>query len=191
MNWEYEKKKFADNVATFEDLGAVKIIDFKKADSGHYRIRFIFDEASYSLFIVGDLGELVARNPENMTLAKFGDFLEHPDYFGSKVACMSRPRWVYDAEAAANDLRDTLQEEYGREVTEEELDDALADYDAGPAPRCRGMGWDGYDRLQDIAGDLEWEDVCDAGKRQTNILDLYLCAFSLAREQLRGKGVGI
>jgi hypothetical protein len=81
MNLDIQKEYFKDHVATFQDLGSIKILDFQRPGSSEYRIRFLFEEDHYRLHISGDLGELIAFNINNMRYETFGDFVHNPGYF--------------------------------------------------------------------------------------------------------------
>ena len=47
-----------------------------------------------------------------------------------------------------------------------------------------GIGSKGYDKFSEIDGDI-CDIISDFGKRETGILDLYMLAFKLAKEQLK------
>ena len=40
---ERQKKNFINHVATFQDLGYIKILDFQNPGHSEYRIRFLFE----------------------------------------------------------------------------------------------------------------------------------------------------
>ena len=198
INLERQKRKFKDHVATFIDYGNIKIVDFKKPDSGEYRIRFLFEEDYYRLHISGDLGELIASNYNNMTFKGFSDFVNNVEYFKEKIDCHNRRIYTYDSEDAKKDLKELLEEwdmmeevlqhdRYEWETNEDKLeefyDNVLEDfsYDTGISSK-------GYDILSEYLDDV-WEFVRDIGKRPTGILDLYMLAFKLATDQLKEKGI--
>ncbi len=198
INLERQKRKFKDHVATFIDYGNIKIVDFKKPDSGEYRIRFLFEEDYYRLHISGDLGELIASNYNNMTFKGFSDFVNNVEYFKEKIDCHNRRIYTYDSEDAKKDLKELLEEwdmmeevlqhdRYEWETDEDKLeefyDNVLEDfsYDTGISSK-------GYDILSEYLDDV-WEFVRDIGKRPTGILDLYMLAFKLATDQLKEKGI--
>lgn len=192
MNIEAQKKRFANHVATLNDYGPIKVIDFKRPDSNVYRIRFIFEDDYCRLHISGDLGELIATNYNNMTFEKFSrDFVNNPDYFSSKIDCHSRRLVTYDEEDAKEDLIDLFREcDCYNDITsngEDEdnldsvLDDILDDYSD-----LYGMGSKGIEVLGDYICDA-WEYASDIGERKTDILELYMLAFKLASEQLNNQ----
>lgn len=162
MNLEKQKENFKNHRATFKDLGNIKILDFKKPNSTEYRIRFLFEEDYCRLHISGDLGELIAMNYRNMCWNQFDDFVNDIDYFQEKILCHSRPFFVYDQEQAEEDITKYI-EEYNL------YDDILSN---------------GYDKFSEIDGDI-CDIISDFGKRETGILDLYMLAFKLAKEQLK------
>ena len=191
LNLEKQKEHFKNHVATLTDYGNVKILDFKAPDTCFYRIRFIFEEDYCRLHISGNLGELIASNYNNMTYEKFSDFVNNVGYFEEKIDCHSRDIYAYDEAKAREELMkmaaddgDWLAESnrYWYEEDEEErlahiIDDILVDFDT------TGIGKSGYDALSEINPDA-WEFVSDIGKEETGILDLYMLAFKLAKEQI-------
>ena len=186
LNLEIRKAWFKDHIATFTDLGNIKIIDFKKPGDCCCYIRFLFDEDSYCLHITGDLGELTATNYKNMTYECFGDFVHNPSYFLSKVNCHSRQVWEYNDRKAYNDLKEQFQE-YELECPEDydSIDECIQDILDNFSDE-RGISEHGYHILSDIDSDC-WEWCGDLGKESTGIVELYLLAFELATEQLKNK----
>ena len=192
MDLEILKEKFKDHVATFQDLGDIKILDFQRPGSAEYRIRFLFEEDHYRLHISGDLGELIAFNINNMRYATFGDFVHNPGYFEQKICCMSRDLYYYDADKAKKDLLEQLdwydweeENKYSDWSIEErrdyEIDCILEDlYDR------TGLGSKAYDRLSEIDPDC-WEWISYIGREDTGIIELYLYAFELAQKQLKSQ----
>lgn len=191
VNLEKQKEHFKEHVATFTDYGNIKILDFKKPDSSEYRIRFLFEEDYCRLHISGDLGDLIASNYNNMVYEKFSDFVNDVEYFESKIDCHNRKIHVYDEDQAREELLETAKkhdwllfsDKYSYESDDEErlnniIDDILYDFDDGT-----GLGTKGYDELSDLEDDIS-EFVSDLGKKETGILELYMLAFKLAKEQL-------
>lgn len=194
MNLEKQKENFKNHRAIFKNLGNIKILDFKKPNSTEYRIRFLFEEDYCRLHISGDLGELIAMNYRNMCWNQFDDFVNDIDYFQEKILCHSRPFFVYDQEQAEEDITKYI-EEYNlyddilsngydflcdkTEVIEAFLTDVLWDFTLET-----GIGSNGYDKFSEIDGDI-CDIISDFGKRETGILDLYMLAFKLAKEQLK------
>lgn len=192
INLEEHKKYFKNHIATFTDLGNIKILDFKNPESIDYQIRFLFEEDYYRLHISGDLGELIASNYTNMRYEKFGDFVNNIEYFKRKIDCHSRPIYVYDEEESEKDLKDLieeyslieeLEERYPECSTEEEviddfIDDALENFSDE-----KGLSENGYELVGEFIPDF-YESVEYIGRKQTGILELYMLAFKLAKEQL-------
>lgn len=110
MDLERQKENFKDHKATFTDFGNIKILDFKNPNSSHYRIRFLFEEDFYRLYISGDLGELIAANYYNMCWDKFEDFVDDIGYFHGKIICHNRPIFTYDYETAREDVMDYIED---------------------------------------------------------------------------------
>ena len=189
MDLEIQKEFFKNHVATFQDLGDIKILDFQRPESSEYRIRFLFEEDHYRLHISGDLGELIAFNINNMRYETFGDFVHNPGYFEQKICCMSRDLYYYDAEKAKKDLLEQHdwydweeENEYSDWSIEErrdyEIDNILEDLNDST-----GLGSKAYDRLSEIDADC-WGWISYIGREDTGIIELYLYAFELAQKQL-------
>lgn len=186
INLEKQKENFKEHIATFTDYGTIKILDFKKPNSSHYRIRFLFEEDYYRLHISGDLGSLVATNYNNMTYEGFTDFVHDTGYFKKKIDCIERAIYYYDDDLARKELKERL-EEYGFEpesdfeTIEDKIDEIMEDFNDE-----NGIGSKGYDILSEIDEDC-WEYVSKIGREGTGILELYMLAFELAQKQLEGK----
>lgn len=189
MNLEIQKEYFKDHVATFQDLGDIKILDFQRPGSSEYRIRFLFEEDHYRLHISGDLGELIAFNIDNMRYETFGDFVHSPEYFKQKICCMSRDMYEYDIDKARKDLIEELdwydwteENKYSTWSLEErrdyEIDCILEDFCSRT-----GLGSKAYDRVSEIDPDC-WDWIGYIGREDTGIIELYLYAFELAQKQL-------
>lgn len=193
MNIEKQKENFKNHVATFTDYGNIKIVDFKAPETSHYRIRFLFEEDYCRLHISGDLGELIATNYNNMTFDKFSDFVNNTGYFEQKIDCHSRDIYVYDEDLAKEQLYKILEEydmleeiynhdRYDFETDEDKLnefyDDVFEDFTDE-----KGIGSKGFDALYEKFEE-PWEFADGLGKKETGILELYMLAFKLAKEQL-------
>ncbi len=189
------KQKFKDHKATFTDYGNIKILDFKKPNSTEYRIRFLFEEDYYRLHISGDLGQLTATNYCNMCWNGFKDFVDNVEYFKEKIDCLDRHIFLYDQEQAEKDIAQYIEEndlyfeiddDYQQFKSKEEIiDDFLSDvlYDFSEET---GIGSYGNEAFTDIDESV-FEVINDFGKTSTGILDLYMLAFKLAKEQLDSK----
>lgn len=192
MDLERQMKNFENHIATFTDYGNIKILDFAKPNSSHYRIRFLFEEDYCRLHISGDLGELIATNYNNMTFNKFTDFVNNTGYFEEKVDCHNRAFYYYDEYVARQELKKQFEEyewlsytdKYDWELNDEKrleyiLDDILYDFSYDT-----GIGSKGYEELSEFDSDY-WEWAYDLGRKSTGILNLYMLAFKLAMEQLK------
>lgn len=187
INIEKQKEHFKNHIATVKDYGNIKILDFKNPNSNEYRIRFLFEEDYYRLHITGDLGDLIACNPYNMTFDKFNTFANNVGYFREKIDCVSRRLYYYDDNKAREDLLKLVEEleieswefeDVGYSDSNEWIDNILENfYDD------RGISDKGYEIFEKIVIDA-FEYVSDIGKKETGILDLYMLAFKLAMEQL-------
>lgn len=184
MNIEEKKELFKDHVANFQDLGNIKILDFKNPKSNDYRIRFMFEEDYCRLHISGDLGELIAVNYNNMTYEGFKDFVNNPEYFIEKIQCMSRNLYVFDKELAYEEIKDRLLDAgfTETEIISQEMTDKIEPilYDFSTES---GINAAYYEEMDEILPDY-WEFVEDIGKQRTDIVDVYLMAFRLARQNL-------
>lgn len=187
INIEKQKEHFKNHIATFTNLGKIKILDFANPQSSHYRIRFLFEEDFYRLHISGDLGELTAINYRNMCYEYFSDFVHNTGYFEQKVVCHDRPFYEYDSKKAKEDLIERFNDynlipkydfETEEELKNDKIDEILQDFD-----NKFGLGSKAYDLLNEIDCDcFEWIDLI--GREETGILDLYMLAFELAQKQL-------
>lgn len=194
MDLEEQKSNFKNHVATFTDLGNIKILDFKAPGTNHYRIRFLFEEDYYRLHISGDLGELIATNYHNMCWKDFlEDYTNDIGYFEGKISCHNRSIYAYDEDVAKEDLKERISD-YGLEdaiqrmyyladsyedALENFFDDVFIDFSDES-----GVSQYGYDKLSELDCDA-WEYAGNIGKRPTGILDLYMLAFKLAVENLK------
>ena len=189
IDLEREKENFKGHKATLVDYGKIKMLDFKNPNSGHYRIRFLFEEDYCRLHISGDLGELTATNYKNMTYEYFlKDFANDVSYFEGKIDCHNRRLYVYDEKKAREQLLEIIKEdEYEEELidkfycetVDEALDEIFCDFNTD-----RGLSSEAYSKLSDVICDF-WEIAGDLGKERTGILELYLLAFKLAVEDLK------
>lgn len=191
MNLVRQKEKFKNHVATFQDFGNIKVLDFRNPDSIEYAIRFIFEEDHYRLHISGDLGELIAFNQTNMRYETFGDFVNNTGYFEEKICCHERPIYEYDYESAKNELISKANE-YGwvidEEISQEEHDEEIEQliYEVLEDFNDRtGISQKGAEALSKYDSDC-YEYAYDLGKESTGILELYMLAFKLAQKQLKG-----
>lgn len=182
---ENQKKNFAEHVASFQDFGNIKVLDFQRPDSSFYQIRFIFEEDRHILHINGDLGELIASNNPSLSYENFlKDYCHDVHYFESKIKCCSRPIYTYDKEAAKTDVFELLAQnpmDYyklkGYFSIEGLIEDVLVDYSS--------QSWLSIERIELLQNLLRDDsDYHEIGKRSTGILDIYLLAFQLAVEQI-------
>ena len=176
------------------DYGTIKVLDFKRPDSSYYQIRFLFEEDYCRLHISRDLGSLTAANCTNMTYEKFAeDYAGNPGYFREKVECHNRPFFVFDENMAKASLKEYLDESGvlaevlrdGRmdwETDDDKLNDFFEDV-FSDFTDAQGIGSAGYEALERYFSD-PWEFASSLGKQETNILELYLYAFQMAKAQI-------
>ena len=186
---EWQKKNFINHVATFQDLGNIKILDFQNPGHSEYRIRFLFEEDHYRLHISGDLGDLIAYNFTNMRYETFGDFVNNTGYFEEKICCHERSIYFYDYESAktelirnANEYGWVTDEEINQEEHDEEIEQLIYEVLEDFNDRT-GISQKGVEALSKYDSDC-YEYAYDLGKEPTGILDLYMLAFKLAQEDL-------
>jgi hypothetical protein len=183
LDLERVKENFKEHIATFTDYGTIKILDFKRPDSSHYRIRFLFEEDYCRLHISGDLGSLVATNYNNMTYEGFNDYVHNTGYFKEKIDCIERAIYYYDDDLARKELKERLEEygfepEFEFETMDDKIDEIMWDFSD-----ANGIGSKGYDVLTEIDPDC-WEYISTIGRESTGILEVYMLAFELAQKQL-------
>lgn len=178
---DYYKKEFADHVATLQDYGNIKVLDFKRPSEKESAIRFLFEEDACTLHISGDWGYLIAQNYDNMRYETFSKVLRDIGYFTSKVKVSSRPLYEYKEEEAVKDI-EKLFDQYCCAFSStiekyEKIADIMSDFDSHT-----GIGVNGRCELEER---LHHGWNIDIGKRGTEILNIYKLAFELATEQLK------
>ena len=198
---DFEIKYNCNNhVASFTNLDDVKILTFQTPGSSRYKIRFLFDEPSYTLTISGDLGYLVAQNECNMTFEKFSQFLNSPGYFLEKVKAMSRPAYMYDGQKARKKLEEYLDSlgtkfeeflKYDEDYCLEEPDEAKSLFTEAVLDNftdAAGISDNGAEvlaRLDDaLRTNFLLEEGYELGRMPTGTIELYLKLFALAVRQL-------
>ena len=178
---EHQKKHFANHVATLNDYGNIKVLDFKNPNSYEYAIRFLFEEDTCRLHISGDLGNLTASNYRNMVFEHFGDFVHNIGYFTEKIDCHDRNLYRYDHDEAVNELKKRLEDaEFEDEYCsiDDKIDEIMEYFDSSD-----GLDSNAYDLLHEIDQDC-FEYFDQIGRESSGILELYMLAFELAVKQL-------
>lgn len=143
----------------------------------------------------------MVRDDGSRSLTAFISVIEWPripavylkDFGNIKILDFKKPN-RYDQEQAEEDITkyieehnlydDILSNGYDflcdkTEVIEVFLTDVLWDFTLET-----GIGSKGYDKFSEIDGDI-CDVISDFGKRETGILNLYMLAFKLAKEQLK------
>ena len=184
MDWETQKAKFFNHVATLTDLGPVKIVDFAAPGSGAYAIRYLFDEERFTLHVTGDLGTLTAVSRPDMTLKGCEAFCADPACFAEKVVCMDRSRWEYDKDAARADLGKIFS---GREDGDGgNWVEFWEEFEWGFNPE-KGMDWTVRKMAEEMLGDKGDPDLLlDVGKRENGCFAALMGALAMARRQIFG-----
>lgn len=186
FNRKRQIEHFKNHIATLQDYDNIKVLDFKNPESINYRIRFIFEEDWCRCHISGDLGELVATNYNNMTFEGFKDFVHNTGYFKGKINCASRDIYEYDEELAVKELNERLADvefdsfcdETQEELRDEKITEIMEDFSSR-----NGLGSKAYDLLSEYDPDC-FEYFDSVGRKDTEILELYMLAFELATKQL-------
>ena len=80
------------------------------------------------------------------------------------------------------ELQDKILERSIYDELNEAIDEFISDV-LGDFTNERGIGSNGYGIASEVISDF-FEDAGDIGKEETGILDLYMLAFKLAKEQL-------
>ena len=148
------------------------------------------------MHISGDLGELIATNYNNMTFDKFSDFVNNIGYFEQKIDCHSRNIHLYDEDLTKKQLYKILEEydmleeiynndRYDFETDEDKLNE-FYEYVFEDFTDTKGIDSKGIDALCEKFEE-PWDFAYDLGKKETGILELYMLAFKLAKEQLDNK----
>lgn len=101
---------FKDHVATYKDLGEVKILDWSRPNSGMYRVRYIFDGCM--LYISGDLGCYTYWLTWNGTPESFEETMSL-GYFYSKVEAIEGDKYDFDSDKAKESIREHLDYLFG------------------------------------------------------------------------------
>lgn len=193
-----------DLVEIFEDEDQIIVTKAKKEPENHNDAGIninMTNSINNASDVAAGNGKKVVNKVAYCLLALFlGGFGAHKFYSGKTgmgilyiVFCWTAiPR--YDQEQAEEDITKYI-EEYNlyddilsngydflcdkTEVIEAFLTDVLWDFTLET-----GIGSNGYDKFSEIDGDI-CDIISDFGKRETGILDLYMLAFKLAKEQLK------
>lgn len=188
------KEIFKNHTATFLDLGMIKILDFKKPGcEKEHRIKFLFEEDTYTLHITGDFGNLTAVNESNMCYEKFGQFND-PSYFEEKVKCHDRPFYEFDEASAREELAALIEKLEIEEEIEEKIEEGFDFYNIDDFfdgvfedfawHEGEGIGPAGLTVLNEYVEGIESEDIYRIGMKSSGILEFYLSAFNLAKKRL-------
>jgi hypothetical protein len=124
-----------------------------------------------------------------MTFEGFKDFVHNIGYFKGKIDCASRPIYEYDEELAVKELNERLADvefdsfcdETQDELREEKIQEIMDDFNSR-----NGLGSKAYELLNEYDQDC-FEYFDSIGRKNTEILELYMLAFELATEQLNSK----
>jgi len=180
-------KNFRNHKATLQDLGDIKILDFKNPNNNYWHIRYIFDESQDTLYITGDAGSLVARNYENMKFNTFNEFVNSSvDYFISKTICHSREFLYYDVDKMCDEIEKEVKQSSNAEARVKQRYGTLSYLKACIIKNTHPQhGLDEYwrDKLEEVY--VVPELVEEAGFVRTAYPELYLRAFEMAVRQLK------
>ena len=93
---------FKNHKAELVKCGDMTILNWKKADSNTYYVRYIFD--GYRMYVSGDIGDAVFSLTWKATLASFNEL--DIDYFLSKMTTCSNGKEKYCEEKASARLKE-------------------------------------------------------------------------------------
>ena len=177
--------KFQDHVARLQDLGDVKILEWKNKDGGSvYAIRYLFDEKNCSLTVTGDCGTLVAENFDNMTFEKVSGFFGNYEYFASKVKAMRGGPYEFDRDNALEDAAEMLRY---TNPSDELFEEAIKEIEDIPTEDGKFIltnnSWDELDHVRMIDPNF-WSWLPRCGKRISPAVIYIIIGLELAMKQL-------
>lgn len=179
-------KEFKNHKATLQDLGEIKILDFKKTKSETWHIRYLFDESQYTLHISGTAGSLVAKNYSNMTLDKFHEFTSSDVYyFIEKVVCHSKPFEYYDIDKMIERIEEIANDNACVKARIKERYETMHSLQAYIAEYVDEKGLDEYwrDELEEVY--INPDEIEEVSLVKTAYPEIYLRAFEMAVKQLK------
>lgn len=198
MNLELQKEMFADHIATLQDYGDIKVLDFQKPGSNYYRIRFMFEEDHDRVHISGDLGELIAYSYAGLNFRNFIDWCRRDSiFFKLKVKCSSHPLYTYDRELAEKQLLQMTKDNYTLNRIADYFDVCEPEEAVEPFIEKVLDGFSDTDGICEIGERMllnidysAFDPIDEIGLEEgPDVFDVYLLAFKLAFRQLQEKGV--
>ena len=109
---EKNVESFKNHEITIKKYADIKVIDFKKQDTSHYYIRYIFDNGK--IIVSGDLGTAIYVWNWGISLNNFEDI--QLDYFNGKCSCSSEGKTSWCGDTAIK----ALDEHYKDYISDDE-----------------------------------------------------------------------
>lgn len=180
---------FKDHKAELIDLGEIQILNWKKPDTGVYRVRYVFDGCM--MYISGDIGTAVFWLTWKADVHSFND--KHIGYFTEKLSAFSDERWGFDTNKAVKRLREWLndQKECGKTYDRDEMRELFDD--ARSCGSCSEWAEITH-RYESLISKLDqdyWEWFHEIGREYPSRIYGYLVGLQMASEQLRAREVAI
>lgn len=186
---EHAKRKFANHVATYRDLGSISILDWKNPENINYSLRYVFDKEGHTMTITGDLGYAVVCPTCMVDLEHCVDaFRNSIDYFAEKIRASS-DLYVYDEDAAKKTLREFLLsddlDDDEKAYREALIEDIMEDYDVS-RPGVRVLDDDTSNKLNSIDSDA-WEWIGTIGRCYHLRVYMWMYGLQMAWEQIKAE----
>ena len=180
--------KFRNHTAKLQDLGDVKILDWRNKDGGSvYAIRYLFDDKYCNLTVTGDCGTLIATNFDNMKYEKVSDFFGNYDYFASKVKAMNGGPYVFDRYDALEDAAEMLRLKDPSEELFEAAMEELSDISLFEGEKfiLTNNSWNELEHVELVDSNF-WEWLPRCGKRVSPAVIYILTGLEMSIKQLVG-----
>ena len=187
---EHARKKFANHVAVYRNLGSISILDWRKPGTINYSLRYVFDKEGHTMTITGDLGYAVVCPTCMVDLEHCADaFRNSIDYFVEKIQASS-DLYVYDEDMAKKTLEEYLLSDddlSGEERAERVvlIEDIMEDFNVS-RPGVRVLEDDTSNELNRVDPDA-WEWIGTIGRRYHLRVYLWMYGLQMAWDQIKAK----
>lgn len=179
---QIRKTWFKNHVATYEDHGELKVLQWRKPDTSVYYVRYAFD--GNKMYVSGDTGEAVFCFTEKVSLHRLARY--DIGYFESKLKAYHEDRRDFNSDKAIKRLREWLKEikKDGAEYDHDDMKELFED-----VRECRSVSDLAFViNSHDFIGDLE-PDYCEwmygIGQEIPWRIRGYLVGLKMALEQLK------
>jgi hypothetical protein len=189
---EIKTRWFPEHVAHVTEYDGITILDWKKAGTYMYSVRYVF--SGHMLFISGDIGDAVFSLTWNGTVESFQDV--DISYLLGKLTCSSRTRWDFDDQKAKRELDEWYAErlddaddedsDYVKEVREiyEAVESAI--FESSSVDYFSHAVFRVYHEVSTQYVDSEdFSMISDFGKSLPHVFHAYLLGIKMAHEQLK------